>query len=98
MRDRLTRGLRSDRNYHHHHHDYQNEYRDYHRIFARLCFRRQRAVSYRYGETITYVTRSGKTLTDDEVRTRVKVGIPVNVRFSTEGEDRIIDRIEIDDD
>ena len=55
-------------------------------------------VSYRYGETITYVTRSGKTLTDDEVRTRVKVGIPVNVRFSTEGEDRIIDRIEIDDD
>jgi hypothetical protein len=55
-------------------------------------------VSYRYGERITYVTRSGKTLTDDEVRTRVKVGIPVNVRFSTEGEDRIIDRIEIDDD
>jgi hypothetical protein len=55
-------------------------------------------VSYRYGERITYVTRSGKALTDDEVRTRVKVGIPVNVRFSTEGEDRIIDRIEIDDD
>jgi len=55
-------------------------------------------VSYRYGETITYVTRSGKTLTDDEVRTRIKVGIPVNVQFSTEGEDRIIDRIEIDDD
>ena len=39
-------------------------------------------VSYRYGETITYVTRSGKTLTDDEVRTRVKLGIPVNVQFS----------------
>ena len=55
-------------------------------------------VSYRYGDKVTYVTRSGKTLTDDEVRTRVKVGIPVNVRFSTEGEDRIIDRIEIDDD
>ncbi len=55
-------------------------------------------VSYRCGETITYVTRSGKTLTDDEVRTRIKVGIPVNVQFSTEGEDRIIDRIEIDDD
>jgi hypothetical protein len=55
-------------------------------------------VSYRYGERITYVTRSGKTLTDDEVRTRVKVGIPVNVRFSTEGEDRIINRIEIEDD
>ena len=55
-------------------------------------------VSYRYGETITYVTRSGKTLTDDEVRARVKVGIPVNVQFNAEGEDRIINRIEIEDD
>ena len=36
-------------------------------------------VSYRYGEKVTYVTRSGKALTDDEVRTRVKVGTPVNV-------------------
>ena len=34
-------------------------------------------VSYRYGEKVTYVTRSGKTLTDDEVRSRIKVGIPV---------------------
>ena len=55
-------------------------------------------VSYRYGEKVTYVTRSGKTLIDDEVRTRVKVGIPVNVQFSTEGKDRIINRVEIDDD
>ena len=37
-------------------------------------------VSYRYGEKVTYVTRSGKTLTDDEVRSRIKVGIPVNVQ------------------
>jgi ligand-binding SRPBCC domain-containing protein len=55
-------------------------------------------VSYRYGETITYVTRSGKTLTDDEVITRVKIGTPVSVHFSTEGDDRIINRVEIDDD
>ena len=54
-------------------------------------------VNYRYGEKVTYVTRSGKSLTDDEVRTRVKVGIPVNVQFSTEGNDRIINRVEIDD-
>ena len=54
-------------------------------------------VSYRYGETITYVTRSGKTLTDDEVRTNVKVGAPVSVHFRTEGEDRIINRVEVDD-
>jgi hypothetical protein len=54
-------------------------------------------VTYRYGDTVTYVTRSGKTLTADEVRTRVKVGIPVNVHYSAEGEDRIINRVEVDD-
>ena len=55
------------------------------------------SVTYRYGETVTYVTRSGKTLTEDQVRTHVKVGTPVNVHFSTEGEDRILNRVEIDD-
>ena len=34
-------------------------------------------VNYRYGEKVTYVTRSGKSLPDDEVRTHVKVGIPL---------------------
>ena len=55
-------------------------------------------VSYQYGEKVIYVTRSGKELTDDDVRTRVKVGIPVNVQYSTKGEDKIINRVEIDDD
>jgi hypothetical protein len=54
-------------------------------------------VTYRYGESVTYVTRSGKTLTEEQVRTHVKVGIPVNVHFSTEGEDRILNRVEIDE-
>jgi hypothetical protein len=34
-------------------------------------------VCYRYGDEVTFVTRSGKTLTDDEVYTRIKVGVPV---------------------
>ena len=55
-------------------------------------------VKYRYGKKVTYVTRGGKTLSDDEVRTRIKVGSPVSVHYSTEGEDRVIDRVEIDDD
>lgn len=54
-------------------------------------------VSYRYGEKVTYVTRSGQALTDEQIKTRVKVGAPVSVHYSTEGEDRIIDRVEIDD-
>jgi hypothetical protein len=54
-------------------------------------------VSYRYGDKVTYATRSGKTLTDDEVRTRIKVGVPVSVQYSTKGSDRVISRVEIDD-
>jgi hypothetical protein len=32
-----------------------------------------------------------------EVRTRIKVGVPVSVQYSTKGSDRIISRVEIDD-
>ena len=54
-------------------------------------------VTYRYGENISYVTRSGTALTEEQVRTHVKVGAPVRVQYSTEGEDRILNRVEIDD-
>jgi hypothetical protein len=54
-------------------------------------------VKYRYGKKVTYVTKSGKTLSDAEVRTRIKVGSPVSVQYATEGEDRVISRVEIDD-
>ena len=46
-------------------------------------------VTYRYGEKVTYVTRGGKTLTDDQVRTRIKVGAPVSVHYDTVGEDLV---------
>jgi hypothetical protein len=55
-------------------------------------------VKYRYGEKVTYVTRKGKTLTEDEIRTRIKIGLPVSVHYSTVGEDRVISRVEVDDD
>jgi hypothetical protein len=55
-------------------------------------------VTYRYGKKVTYVTKKGKTLSDDEVRTRIKVGRPVHVHYATEGDARIINRVEVDDD
>ena len=55
-------------------------------------------VTYRYGKKVTYVTRSGKTLTDDEVRTRIRVGVPVSVHYDMDGDARLINRVEIDDD
>ena len=54
-------------------------------------------VTYRYGENVTYVTRSGAPLTEEQVRTHVKVGAPVRVQYSSEGENRILNRVEIDD-
>src|SRR5262245_20421997 len=55
-------------------------------------------VTYRYGKTVTYVTKKGKTLTADEVKTRIKVGIPVTVTYANEGETRVVSRVEVDDD
>jgi hypothetical protein len=55
-------------------------------------------VKYRYGKSVTYVTKKGKTLSDDEVRTRIKVGAPVHVHYGTEGTDRVISKVEVDDD
>jgi hypothetical protein len=54
-------------------------------------------VKYRYGKKVTYVTKSGKTLTDADVRTRIKIGAPVSVHYTTEGDNRIISKVEIDD-
>lgn len=54
-------------------------------------------VTYRYGKSVTYVTKSGKTLSDDDVKVRVKVGAPVHVHYTTDGDARVISRVEIDD-
>jgi hypothetical protein len=55
-------------------------------------------VTYRYGDTVVYATKSGKVLTDEQVRTRIRVGTPVSVQYITRGEDRVISRVEVDDD
>jgi hypothetical protein len=52
-------------------------------------------IHYRYGNTVTYVTRSGQVLSDDEVRTRIRIGAPVSVHYVTEGPERVISRVEV---
>ncbi len=54
-------------------------------------------VTYGYGETVTYVTRDGTALTPEQVRTRIKVGAPVGVTYTTDGNNRVISRVEIDE-
>jgi hypothetical protein len=53
---------------------------------------------YRFGKTVTYVTRSGKVLDEDTVRTRVKVGVPVRVHYSGTGDNMMVDRVILDED
>jgi hypothetical protein len=53
---------------------------------------------YRFGKTVTYVTRSGKVLDEDAVRTRIKVGAPVRVHYTGTGDDIMVDRVIVDED
>src|SRR5882672_2646360 len=53
---------------------------------------------YRFGKTVTYVTRSGKALDEDVVRTRVKVGVPVRVHYTGSGDAMMVDRVILDED
>ena len=55
-------------------------------------------VRYHFGKTVTYVTRSGRVLDEDVVRTRVKVGVPVRVHYVRTGPDMIVDRVIVDED
>ena len=54
--------------------------------------------SYHFGKTVTYVTRSGKVLDEDTVRTRVKVGVPVRVHYVGTGTNMMVDRVILEED
>jgi hypothetical protein len=54
--------------------------------------------TYRFGKTVTYVTKSGRTLDEETVRTRIKVGVPVHVHYLGEGDNMLVDRIILDED
>ena len=53
---------------------------------------------YRFGKTVTYVTKSGKTLDEETVKTRIRVGVPVHVHYMTEGDNMVVDRVILDED
>jgi hypothetical protein len=55
-------------------------------------------VRYRFGKTVTYVTRSGKVLDENTVRTRIKVGVPVRVHYAGTGQNRVVDRVILEQD
>src|SRR4051812_26671486 len=54
-------------------------------------------VTYHYGDKVTYVTGRGKTISDDEARTRIKAGAPVHVLSPPQGSAPITSGVEPDD-
>ncbi len=54
--------------------------------------------TYRFGKSVTYVTRSGKVLDPDVVKTKVKVGVPVHVHYAGTGDNMMVDRVIVDED
>ena len=54
--------------------------------------------TYHFGKAVTYVTRSGKVLDENTVRTRVRVGIPVRVHYVGTGDNIMVDRVTLDED
>ena len=54
--------------------------------------------TYRFGKTVTYVTRSGKVLDANTVRTKIKVGVPVRVHYVGTGDNVMVDRVILDED
>lgn len=55
-------------------------------------------VRYRFGKTVTYVTRGGRLLDEDTVRTKVRVGVPVRVHYVGTGENMMVDRVVLEED
>ena len=53
---------------------------------------------YRFGKQVVWVTRSGKTIDEATVKTRVRVGVPVRVHYAGEGDSMLVDRVVLDED
>jgi hypothetical protein len=54
--------------------------------------------TYRFGKSVTYVTKSGKVLDPDVVKTKVRVGTPVRVHYVGTGDSMMVDRVIVDED
>jgi hypothetical protein len=54
--------------------------------------------TYRFGKTVTYVTRGGRILDEATVKTRVRVGIPVRVHYVGTGDNVMVDRVILEED
>ena len=52
---------------------------------------------YKVTKTTTYVTKSGKSLTEDDVKMRIKIGLPISIKYVKRDNDMIVERVQVDD-
>ena len=55
-------------------------------------------IHYRFGKTVTYVTRSGRVLDQATVSSRIRVGVPVRVHYTGTGPNMVVDRVILEQD
>ena len=55
-------------------------------------------VHYRFGKTVTYVTRSGKVLDAATVKSKIRVGAPVRVHYTGTTPNMVVDRVTVEED
>src|SRR5438552_2173336 len=55
-------------------------------------------VRYRFGKTVTYVTRSGRVLDEATVKSTIRVGVPVRVHYAGTGPNMVVDRVIVEED
>jgi hypothetical protein len=55
-------------------------------------------VNYRFGKTVTYVTRSGRVLDEATVKSKIRVGVPVRVHYAGTGTNMVVDRVILEED
>jgi hypothetical protein len=55
-------------------------------------------VRYRFGRTVTYVTRSGRVLDEATVKSRIRVGVPVRVHYTGTAPNMVVDRVIVEED
>lgn len=55
-------------------------------------------VRYRFGRTVTYVTRSGRVLDAATVKQKIRVGVPVHVHYTGTGPNMVVDRVTLEED
>jgi hypothetical protein len=53
---------------------------------------------YRFGKSVTYVTKSGKVLDEATVKSRIRVGVPVHVDYTGTGDSMVVSRVVLDED